>query len=362
MAELTPLHEWAARAGAAFREDAGWLLPAHFGDPASEYRHALRDAALFEVSHRGKLEMTGPDAAGFLHNLCTNDVRTLPPGSGREAFLTTGQAKVVAHVLIYHVSAPESLWLDVAPGMAAKVAQHLEHYHITEQFDLGDRTHASAQFHLAGPAAATVLKRALPGVPHLEVLQNATALAGAAGCQVRRNEPLGVPGYDVLCPQEHAVTVWQALNDAGAAPAGLETYQVLRVEAGTPEYGLDIDESNLPQEVGRTERAVSFTKGCYIGQETVARIRTYGHVNRSLVGLRLAGQSPATRGARLWHQGKEVGQVTSSVLSLRFGAIALAYVRRGSNEPGTGLEVEAGESLVKAEVVLLPFSGGAPEG
>src|SRR5262249_40130405 len=136
-------------------------------------------------------------------------------------------------------------------------------------------------------------------------------------------------------------------------PAGLETYHVLRVEAGTPQFRIDIDDTNLPQEVGRTERTISFTKGCYIGQETIARIRTYGHVNRMLVGLKLEGDGIEPRGAKLSHSGKEVGSVTSCVYSPRIaGPIALGYARRGSNEPGTKLV--CGDKR-NAEVVALPF-------
>src|SRR4029077_577828 len=128
--------------------------------------------------------------------------------------------------------------------------------------------------------------------------------------------------------KNRAAAVWQALIAGGAQPAGLQAYHTLRIEAGTPVYGLDIDDSNLPQEVGRTERTVSFTKGCYIGQETVARIRTYGHVNRSLVGLRIAGGEAVPRGVQVTRESKEVGTVTSCIVSPRFGAIALGYVRR----------------------------------
>jgi folate-binding protein YgfZ len=131
---------------------------------------------------------------------------------------------------------------------------------------------------------------------------------------------------------------------------------VLRIEAGTPEYGIDIDESNLPQEVGRMEQAVSFIKGCYIGQETVARIRTYGHVNRLLIGVKLAENREVPSGAGISRDGVEVGRVTSSVVSpaARTG-IAMGYVRRGSNEPGTLVEISAGDGSVRGEVCGLPI-------
>src|SRR3954468_11973691 len=130
MPDPTPLHDVAQAAGAQFTEGAGFLMPGRFGDPAAEYRRARESAALFDVSHRGKVELTGADAPTFLHNLCTNDVTGLPVGAGCEAFLTTAKAKVVAHALVYHLLLHDgraALWLDVAPGQAEKVIQHLDH-------------------------------------------------------------------------------------------------------------------------------------------------------------------------------------------------------------------------------------------
>jgi glycine cleavage system T protein len=362
MAERTPLHDLTAKAGAAFAEDAGWLMPARYGDAAAEYAAARGRVALFDVSHCGKVELNGPDAASFLHNLCTNEVNKLPLGSGCEAFFTTGQARVVSFALIYRV-APDVSWLDLAPGTAGNVVTHLEHFHITERFEIADRTAEYAQVHLAGPQALGVLRTVgAGGIPDLGELHHARLALVGVECHVRRHEPLGLPGFDLICSRDAAGAVWEALADAGAAPAGLETYEILRVEAGTPVYGVDIDETNLPQEVGRTDRAVSFTKGCYIGQETVARIRTYGHVNRSLMGLRIAEKRAAPAGSAIYRAGAEVGRVTSSVVSPLVGSgIALAYVRRGSQEQGTAAEVEIEGIRRAAEVVALPFGAGVPE-
>jgi folate-binding protein YgfZ len=361
----------AASAGAHFEEEAGWLVPADFGNDGAEYSAALSDAAVFDQSHHGKVEVSGADAAAFLHNLCTNDIRGLRPGQGCEAFLTTGQAKIVAHAAIFQVPGNDgaaSFWLDLAPGKAAQVVQHLDHYHISEQIELVDRTPAFAQVHVAGPRARAVLGQAVgTDVPDLAELGLYVFNISAPGmCQVRRHALLGLPGYDILCPADGAEAFWQSVIRAGASAAGLRAYHRLRVEAGTPLDGVDIDATNLPQEVGRTAQAVSFTKGCYIGQETIARIRTYGHVNRSLVGLRFAQASegcepdvsPVPQGAKLYQAGKEAGQVTSSVLSPRLGTIiALAYVRRGCEEPGTLLEIEVDRKRSSAEVSSLPIAG-----
>jgi glycine cleavage system T protein len=364
MPEQTPLYETAQQSGASFVEAFGWLMPAHYGDTTAEYENARRQAAVFDLSHHGKVDATGADAASFLHNLCTNEVKNLPTGRGCEAFLTTGQAKIVAFVLIYRSAAEHEanrFHLDAGPGMGEKVVKHLDRYLISEQVELLDRTHNFTQIHIAGPRAREILEHGLGNVlPDLVELQHMTQPFAGSNVQLRRHEPLGVLGYDLLCEKPQAAALWQALTASGARPAGLEAYNVLRIEAGTPVYGLDIDESNLPQEVGRVERTISFTKGCYIGQETVARIRTYGHVNRSLTGLKLAGEEALSTGAKLFRADKEVGQIASAALSPRLRqTIALAYVRRGSHEPGTILEVEAEGGRRVVEVVSLPFAGPA---
>jgi folate-binding protein YgfZ len=355
----SPLHATAAGAGASFREEAGWLMPARYGDPAAEYRQARERAALFDVSHRGKVEVSGADARTFLHNLCSNDVQGLAAGSGCEAFLLTAQARVVAYPVIYRL--PEGVgdgcWLDLDPGQAEKVVRHLDHYLISERVELADRTREYAQLHLAGPQSQDVLQRALKApVAPLQDLQLLVHRLDAGPLQIRACRPLGVAGYDLVCPAGCAEGVWQLLTSGGARPAGLEAYEILRIEAGTPVYGVDVDEGHLAPEVGRTRQAISYSKGCYLGQEPVVRVRDLGHVNRVLLGLKGAGAEPLPRGARLRRDGAEAGHVTSSAFSPSLGAVvALAYVRRGSQEPGTRLtaETEAGGRAV--EVSALPF-------
>jgi folate-binding protein YgfZ len=178
---------------------------------------------------------------------------------------------------------------------------------------------------------------------------------------IRRQDLLGVPGFDLVFRRPlQGRDVWSVLSGRGIALAGREAYEALRIEAGTPAYGPDIDESILGPEVGRTAQAISYQKGCYLGQEPVCRIRDLGQVNRTLMGLQIPGDAPVPQGARLLRTGSEVGQVRSSALSPRIGArVALAYVRRGSQQPGTAVEVETPEGLWPAEVVALPFPGSA---
>lgn len=327
----------------------------------TDYEAAAEHAVLFDVSDRSKIELTGRDRGTFLHNFCTNRIvafgihPALPAGSGCEAFLTTVQGKIVAHVWIF--LQPESIWIDASPGLTDKILGHLDRYLITEEVVLTARTDALAQFRVTGPRAEGVLGQALGrAIAELNVLQHTTAAIAAVECQVRRTDFLGKAGFDVLCSLPEKDRVQRALVMAGAAPGGKDAYEALRIEAGTPEYGRDIDETNLPQEVGRDDRAISFTKGCYLGQETVERINALGHVNRRLVGLQLTGDSPGVPGAKLFRDGQEVGRVTSSAYSPRMQtAIALAYLRRGHQMPDTQVEVEAADGRRAAVVRQLPF-------
>ena len=203
MTEQTALHEAAARAGAVFREENGWIVPEHFGDAAAEYDAARTSCVLFDQSPRSKVELTGKDAAAFLHNLCTNDIKNLPLGAGCEFFLTTNKAKVVAHGYVYHLRLNDgrpALWLDLEPGAADAVMRHLDHFLISEQVEIADRTREFAQMHLAGPQALFVIAKALgEEVPPLKEGQLVERTFGDAPCTVCGHDPCGVPGYDIVC-------------------------------------------------------------------------------------------------------------------------------------------------------------------
>jgi folate-binding protein YgfZ len=338
----TPLHEQTAAAGAAFVERAGWLVPAQFGDWRGEYEAARAGAALFDVSARGKIEAEGKDAAVFLHNLSTNDVKTLPPGPGHEVFFCTATAKVVGHGWVYRAAPQgkrELLWLDVDDAQGETIFRHLDHYLIGEDVALTDHSTELAQLHLAGPGAAALIGR----------------LPVESGLQVRDTSERGWPSNEVLCPAASAAALWNWLVEAGARPAGREAWDVLRVEAGLPEFGVDMDDSTFAPETGRFD-AISYQKGCYLGQEPIVMARDRGVVQRTLLGLRV-GDEPAPAGSLLYRDGKEVGRVTSSVFSPRLGcAVALAYLRRGSQTPGMELQMDAGGVKRTVKVAKLPFS------
>ncbi len=338
-------------------------LTSQTGDALAEYRQARDAAVVFDVSARGKVEVAGSEAGVFLHNLSTNDIKELPIGAGCEAFFATATAKAIDFVLIYHVvlhDGRDAIWIDVEPGRSEKLIQHLDRHLISEQVEFADRTGEFAQIHLAGPNAKDILEKALlDDVPDLEPLQHMIRTFGANNhSHIRRHDPLALPGYDIVCLNALAANVWGMLVRAGAKPAGLEAYELLRIEAGTPVFGVDIDENRFIVEVGRTATAISYNKGCYLGQEPVVMARDRGQVQRTFLGLKLAGSAPVPPGSKLFREGKEVGVTTSSVVSPGLGTpIALAYVKRGSQEPGTAIEVEAAGQRIAAEVTALPIPG-----
>jgi folate-binding protein YgfZ len=343
MDQHTPFHDFETAAGAHFGDDAGWSVPTHFGSALDEYQHARQRAAFFDRSNHGKIEVNGKDARTFLHNLCTNDIKSLPAEGACETFFATNKAKAIASATIYHRSMEggDRFWLDAGPGLGAKLAKHLDRYLISEQVEIAERTADFGQLHLAGPEAPSLVAKVRERLPDLVVHH--------------LGDPLGLPGFDLLVASPKAGELWQSLSSLGITPAGLEAYELLRIEAGTPIYGKDIDDERFVVEVNRTPQTISYAKGCYLGQEPIVMARDRGHVNRKLLGVKILGEGPVPHGAKLFHEAKEAGQVTSSVVSPRFGPIALAYIRRGHDSPGTKLQVEGASRT--AEVVGLPFAG-----
>jgi folate-binding protein YgfZ len=326
-----------------------------------EYWQVHEGAGLIDISQRGRIELMGPDAASFLHNLTTNDIRNLPAGAGCEIFLTNAKGKVVASGWVYHLCAddqPPTFWLDIDPAAAENAVQHLNKYLISEQVEIVDRTNELAQFCLIGPKALQISAKAcgqnLAGWREMQC--GSILLPDSLSIQLRFHRRFGVECVETISSRDQSSRISNLLTQAGAPMIRGETLEILRVEAGVPAYGIDMDENTLAPEVGRTDRAISYTKGCYLGQETIVRIRDLGHVNRTLLGLKVEGESVMPRGSKIFRDDKEVGEVRSSVLSpLLKTVIGLAYLYRGCQMPGTRVEVAVGAGRVPAEVTSLPF-------
>ena len=302
-----------------------------------DYTAAITTAAIFVTSAAGKLVLSGPDAPMFLGNLSTNDIKNLPLGGGCEAYFCDSRAKVQFAAWIDHVmfGGDHALWVETTPGRNEALAKYLDKYLISERVEIADRTAEFLQFHLAGPFAKSVLQKALGET--LAELPEFAHLERDLG-RIRRRDLLGVPGFDIVCTSRPNL-------DAVAGSA--ETYETLRIEAGTPLFGPDIDESRFVMEVGRAARAVSYSKGCYLGQEPIVMARDRaGHVNRAFLGMKVLDGGPLPPGTKLFRDGQEVGTVTSSCHSPRLGLpIALGYLRWKHQEPGLKLESETKQTV-----------------
>ncbi|HZZ73252.1 MAG TPA: glycine cleavage T C-terminal barrel domain-containing protein [Pirellulales bacterium] len=333
----------------------------------TENRALRNELGWADFSTRTQLEMRGADRAKFLHNLCTNNIKELAVGSGCEAFLLTAQGKILGHVLIF--ATPDALVLETEPGQGARLLQHFDRYLIREQVELHDRSQDWSELLLAGPEAEEWLARQT-AQPPAERLAHCAALLLDQPAFVRRVDCYGPAAFLIAAARNTVEQITLKLHAEVGPPADLRAVEALRIEAGFPRFGIDITEKNLPQEVARDRAAISFTKGCYIGQETVARIDALGHVNRLLCGVRFERQANAIDpSAEAIPPGTElssseqphgaqasgshtVGAVTSAAYSPRLKApLALAYLRRGQHEPGTKLTSIAGA----AEVIALPL-------
>jgi tRNA-modifying protein YgfZ len=321
-----------------------------------DYDALSTGAGLVDVSGRTQIEATGDDRAAFLHNLTTAPIRSLVPGKGCEAFVLDVRGHTLGHVLVF--CTPKSLVIDSVAGENGRLLAHFERYHIRERVEFHDRTDAWGEILLAGAQSPAILE-SLVGTAAAQIFGERLSHAQAelAGHTVwLRNVDLAGPHCALIsAPRESIPPVADSLARAGARRCGASALEAVRIEAGWPIFGIDITDKNLPQEVGRTALAISFTKGCYLGQETVARIDALGHVNKMLCGVRFLApdQKIPSAGLELLSGDAVVGAVMSACFSPRLSApLALAYLRRGSTAPGTKLTSACGE----AEVVTLPVS------
>jgi len=316
-------------------------------DFLADHRALLEGAGILEMSGRTQIEVSGRDRASFLHNLCTQEMRQLQPGTGCEAFFTQVQGRILAYVNAY--CRTDSILLETVPGQATALLAHLDRYLIREDVQLVDRTAERTGLLVAGALAAGVLSQLLPAatpLPQQPLAHVSLALAGGE-VSLRRVPLAGEECYLLDVPRDRSAALRETLVASGARPVGPEALEAARVEAGVPYYGRDISDRNLPQEVGRNERAISFQKGCYLGQETVARIDALGHVNRLLRGVAFEGSDVPEAGSPLQVDDRPAGQVTSAVYSPRLkSALALAYVRRESAATGSRFRSPYGPAAV----------------
>ena len=323
-------------------------IPLDYGDVVGEY-WAVKDAAgIIDISHMGRLTVTGKDRVSFLNGLLTNDLTKLNAETGVHSVLLNSKARVLANLYLYNKD--DGLLVDTDESPAFRVKSILDQFIITEDVQVKDSSDELLQLAVQGPNAADILKVVL-GVDVQSLTQFSYKAVGPSLVIARDRTGLG--GYDIIVPRDEAEAVWQGFLLKGGdhvAPVGLEALEVFRLEKGLPKYGVDVDENTIVLEAGFKD-AISFTKGCYMGQEVVARATHIGRVNKNLVQLEIDAKTPPGPKSILMSDGKEAGFLTSAAFSPGRGkVVGLGYVQRDLAVEGTRLLVEAAGSGFPAVV------------
>lgn len=374
-ARREPILERMRRAGGELADTDGSTVVSSFGDPEEEYRALAGSAAVVDDTDRTLIRVSDGRKEGRAHEtlsgLLTNHFGAVSSDEAVYTFLLTARGGPVAEMRA--IRREKEDWLDLPAVCRDGVLRHFEKY-LPPLFARYEVDTSLGRMGVVGPGSAEALGAVAPAVDvgSLEPLHGDTGRVAGAESLVLRREAAEGPGFDLYVPVEEAPGVWHALaeavGDIGGRPAGLRAREIRRVELGIPVYGRDIDEGTLPHETGQTDRAVSFEKGCYTGQEVVVRIEHRGQVNRLLRGLELGGgggregegeDDPPESGASLYRDGRERGSLTTAVRSPRFGSIALGYVRR-EVEPGSLLSLEPdGEPACRVRELPFDEPGGA---
>ena len=365
MANPSPLHD---------RFDAEDAEMMAFGDAASivaihdavetEYARVRNGAAIMDCPHRGLIELTGADRLSFLHALVSNDLQTLAPQQGKRTFLLTAQGRIMADMVVLHGESRTLIDIDTAD--AATLVEELDKLLFSEDVQIADVSADHHRLSLHGPKAEALLREHAVELPELaDAGQHGELPIADVAAQALRWDVCGVAGYHLWAPATGVAAIWDRLvaadhtADAGAKPLGWLAFNMARIEGGTPLYHIDFGPDSLPGETGVADQAVSYAKGCYRGQEVIARMKDLGHPAKVLVGFVGEGEALPVAGTALRDaaDGQTVGAVTSSTLSpMRSGRpIGLAMVKWGRHEPDTTLwaPVEAGTTQVT--VSKMPF-------
>jgi len=365
----TPLAAMHARAGAKMGVWFGCALPDDFGDTAAEFRFTKGSVALFDKNYRAYLSFTGPDRVRYLNAILTNNIKDLVPSHGNVSLLLNPQGHILAEIET-HAFADKLFCVSYAM-IRERLIEWLDKYIIMDDVTMTDETARYGTLALEGPKAAAVVKH-LAGIDleplselasvEVEILRSAqddTSGKGGVGemsvcplpCRIVKRSPAGVAGAEFVVEREILEQLWQILQEAarehGGGPAGYSALSVRRLELGVPWFGYDFGEKQIPHEAGLQESHISYTKGCYTGQEIVERVRSRGQVNRQRVELLFSGDVVPGSGSPLTMDGKEVGYVTRvGKLPEPPRVIGMGYARREASAPGTKIQWAAGTATV----------------
>jgi len=355
----TPLRALHESADTTLREYFGCELPSRFTDSREEYSYARKTVAVADKNYRAFFNFTGPDRARYLNAILTNNIRDLQPGQGIPSLLLNPQGHIMAELETYAMA--DRLLVVTHAMIRERTAATLDKFIIMDDVVMEDVTEQFGAVSVEGPATSKIISSL--GGPALELLSELshmeTEIAGIR-CRMVCRSPGGVPGAEFIAARESLPKLWQSLIVAaranGGGPIGFDALSALRLEAGIPWFGYDFDETTIPHEAGLENSHISYTKGCYTGQEIVERVRSRGHVNRRRVGISFAGKTIPAAKTPLLAGGAEVGFLTRTAFSYALERpIGMAYVRREHNSAGSKLTWAGGE----AEVIALPIESMA---
>ena len=337
-------------AGAVFAVSDGCTLPEMFSGFLDEYRAARDSAAIFDTSWHATYALTGPDRVRFLNAIVSNNIQSLADGRGALALLLSPQGRILTELEAFRL--PDRLLVRTHASVRDRTRESLEKYIIMDDVELSDATDSVGSFAVEGPQAASILREHCGidagDLPALYILD--TRVEGAS-CQIILKSHFGLPGAEFLAAPDSLGSLWTTLLAAirarGGAPIGMQALNSLRLEAGVPWFPADFNDNVIPHEAALEDSHISYSRGCYTGQEIVERVRSRGQVNRRRVRLQFSTPMPPEFGARLFSAGKEVGLVTSAAFSPQArAAVGMGYLRREHIAPGSVVEFDGGTATV----------------
>lgn len=354
------LHTHHMQLGASLEEVTGWEMPAHYGDVAAEHRAVRHAVGIADLSHRGKIRVTGDDRVKWLQSVISNDILPLQPGQGRYSSFLTHKGKMITYFRLYMQA--DAVMLEDVGEIGEMTFQALRKFLLYgTKAKMENCAESWGLLLVSGPKAAQVIQSAFGvDVSDLKPVNFVAAQIGGQNTLVIRTEETGEVDLEILLPAEGLSTAWKTLMEAGAPfgirAVGSQAREALRIEAGIPKAGAELNEEIVPPEANLEGKAFSLSKGCYPGQEVVARMDTYGNVRRHLVGLTLKDSTVPPKGAKLFSGDREVGWVSSATLSPQLKqVIALGFPLRDFSKAGTVLSVEIDGTRHDVTVQSLPF-------
>jgi folate-binding protein YgfZ len=346
----TPLAALELAEGAKLAESTGCVLPEVFTDFESEYRAARESVALFDTNWHAAITLAGPDRVRYLNAIVTNNVQALSEGSGTLALLLNPQGHILAELEVYALK--EKLLVLTHASVRERTVQTLDKFIIMDDVELEDVTEKLGSIAIEGLKAGAIFSQSTGlAIEGFSEMAFADVTIDAVPCHLIRHSHFGLPGAEIVAPRAKLQVIWQNLRTAAhaqhGAPIGMKALNALRLEAGIPWFPIDFNDTVIPHEAALEGTHISFSKGCYTGQEIVERVRSRGHVNRRRTQLKFSTQDPPALGTKLRANGADIGHVTSSAFSPAAGtAIGMAYVRREHDSPGSIVEFDGGTATV----------------